>query len=1102
MKHRATLALAVALGLGACGDGGSQKLGNETVPAPPREQPPESPDPSLPEEVNFTDVTVHDPSVIRTNDGTYYIFGSHLAAAKSTDLMNWTMVADGVNDDNPLFDTYAEEAAEGIAWVGGHVGSWAADVIQLEDGKYYFYYDHCALPETGACVSRSYMGVAVSDNIEGPYSNLGLFLRSGHVGAENPGIDGNDYDGNIHPNAIDPDVFFDADGKLWMVYGSYSGGIWVMEMDATTGFPLPDQGYGTKIMGGYYSAIEGPYMFYSPESEYYYLITSFGGYEQNDGYNMRVARSTSPTGPFLDASGTDMIGAAGNWNSIEPYGVKMMGGHMFVNNVGEAGTDHGYMAPGHNSAYYDEETGKHFLIFHTRYPHLGEGHSVRVHEMFINEDGWLVTAPHRYVPLVGENIVDGIDLRGTYQFINHEHDINREAKVSSYLTLEPWGVISGDYAGSYRFDDDNNITLDIDGLGSFSGKLSWQYNDNSERLTPTFTALSSDGVTIWGSQLDNPSDEETVGRIVAELAAGMPSSSQSNIELPTTGALGATIEWQTDKPEYINTSGIVSRPNAGEADAQVTLTATVTLNGVTTTEQYVVIVPARKPYNRVAQYSFEGNLDDQLGYNATATETGTTPDSTDGAVLYAAGQSQQAVWLDGTSGVRLPDGLINNYEYTVSMWVNPTVITGFTPAFFGAQANDNWLSLLPQSWDGNTMLWSGSQRWYDASTGLRIPENAWSHLAFSVKQGVVKVYVDGEERFSGGNFQDLFSGGAGVFTLGVNYWDLPFNGLIDELKIYEGALSAAEIQNLDIVPLPAADLVVSAAELLDIGDTSSLREDIYLPTTGAYAAAVSWESSNPAVISTLGEVTRPAAGEPDATVTLTATITLDGETATKQFTAVVRSNGLPTPLAWYSFDGDDLSDAQGYFAAGTPTAGLIGSEGGNIQYADRAEGRALVLDGASGVELPNNLITDNTYSFALWLNPTELNQFTPAFFGYANSDSWVSVVPMGTDAVSNNTMVWSGTSWYDAGAGQQIPTGSWSHLVVTLNGDALTIYINGEEAFSGTGFPDVFGAAAATGFAIGVNFWDTPFNGQVDELMIFDEVISASDAAQFYLQQQ
>ena len=37
--------------------------------------------------VTIKDVAVHDPSIIE-EDGTYYIFGSHMAAAKTTDLIN------------------------------------------------------------------------------------------------------------------------------------------------------------------------------------------------------------------------------------------------------------------------------------------------------------------------------------------------------------------------------------------------------------------------------------------------------------------------------------------------------------------------------------------------------------------------------------------------------------------------------------------------------------------------------------------------------------------------------------------------------------------------------------------------------------------------------------------------------------------------------------------------------------------------------------------------------------------------------------------------------------------------------------------------------
>ena len=92
-----------------------------------------------------------------------------------------------------------------------------ADVIQLADGKFYMYYNACK------GIPRSAMGVAVADQIEGPYKDTGIILKSGMWGEISE--DGTVYDATKHPNVVDPDVFFDKNGKLWMVYGSYSGGI-------------------------------------------------------------------------------------------------------------------------------------------------------------------------------------------------------------------------------------------------------------------------------------------------------------------------------------------------------------------------------------------------------------------------------------------------------------------------------------------------------------------------------------------------------------------------------------------------------------------------------------------------------------------------------------------------------------------------------------------------------------------------------------------------------------------------------------------------------------------------------------------------------------
>ena len=335
----------------------------------------------------FKSVSVHDPSIIKADDGYYYIFGSHMAAARSEDLMSWTSISTNAQSGCTLVENVQTQMKEALSWAKTNT-FWAPDVQQLKDGRYYYYYCTC---EGSSPLSA--MGLAVSDKPEGPYEDLGVFLKSGAPG----------YNATIYPNVVDPHTFFDKEGKLWMVYGSYSGGIYILEMDPETGFPLEGQGYGKKLLGKNHSRIEGPYLLYSPDTDYYYLFLSFGGLNANDGYNIRVCRSRNPDGPYEDALGQDMIKCGGKpgtfFNDVDyvGYGVKLMGGYKFdlvdtdTNRMTQA-----YRSPGHNSAYYDPETGRYFIIFHTRFANSGEMHTVRVHQMYMNEEGWPVVSPVRY----------------------------------------------------------------------------------------------------------------------------------------------------------------------------------------------------------------------------------------------------------------------------------------------------------------------------------------------------------------------------------------------------------------------------------------------------------------------------------------------------------------------------------------------------------------------------------------------------------------------------------------------------------------------------------------------------------------------------------
>lgn len=446
---------------------------------------------SLPEP-KFREVSVHDPSIIRVSDGTFYIFGSHMTAARSTDLMSWEMFSRNADTGCKLVDHVQEEMAEALRYAKTTT-FWAPDVQQLGDGRYYLYYCTC---EGSSPLSA--LGLAVSGRPEGPYRNLGIFLKSGGPG----------YDATKLPNVIDPCVFFDKDGRLWMVYGSYSGGIYILQMDPETGFPLEGQGYGKKLLGKNHARIEGPYILYSPDTDYYYLFLSFGGLNAADGYNIRVCRSRNPDGPYVDALGQEMIECGGKAGTFfhdpdyEGYGVKLMGGYCFEPAEGDTPKRTAYRSPGHNSAFYEPETGRYFLVFHTRFADRGEQFRVRVHQMRMNSDGWPVVLPHRYA---GENPekVPAEQQAGAYKVILHERDINKTEHTSRVITLEPDGSVTGELTGSWQCADGQTFRCVLNGI-AYDGVMNPAYNDTEKVWTVCFTALDETGAALWGTRRVHP----------------------------------------------------------------------------------------------------------------------------------------------------------------------------------------------------------------------------------------------------------------------------------------------------------------------------------------------------------------------------------------------------------------------------------------------------------------------------------------------------------------------------------------------------------------------------------------------------------------------
>ena len=147
---------------------------------------------------------------------------------------------------------------------------------------------------------------------------------------------------------------------------------------------------------------------------------------------------------------------------------------------------------------------------------------------------------------------------------------------------------------------------------------------------------------------------------------------------------------------------------------------------------------------------------------------------------------------------------------------------------------------------------------------------------------------------------------------------------------------------------------------------------------------------------------------------------------------------------------------------------------------------------AAGVRLPGGLIAGPEYTVSMSLRPAALTPFTTAFFGAVDLDRWMSLVPLGWDGA---TMLWSGSQpWHDARTLQLIPANEWTHVAFTVDGGDVTVYLDGVPTFAGTGFPDRFSGAEAT-FALGVNWWDAPFHGDIDGLTVWSSALTAEDVA-------
>lgn len=287
-----------------------------------------------------------DPSIIKAKDGYYYAYGTqdnwgdgvdHLVPiVRSQDLTKWEFVRDA-------FEVRPQWKPDG--------GIWAPDISLHKDGKYYLYYSLSLWGDPNPGI-----GIATSEKPEGPFSDRGELFTSESIGVT---------------NSIDPFYYEDSDGKAYLFWGSFNGiyGIGLSEDGLHTvgdKFPVADIQY------------EAPYII--KRDGYYYFFGSSGSCCEGafSTYHVKIGRSKSIQGPYLDKDGVDLT-TNGGTIILQANAEPDSQGKQFV-------------GPGHNAVITDEE-GNDWIVYHAidaDDPTLMNGASKRpmMIDPIVWKDGW------------------------------------------------------------------------------------------------------------------------------------------------------------------------------------------------------------------------------------------------------------------------------------------------------------------------------------------------------------------------------------------------------------------------------------------------------------------------------------------------------------------------------------------------------------------------------------------------------------------------------------------------------------------------------------------------------------------------------------------
>ena len=331
---------------------------------------------------NDTYIRIHDPTTIRSFDGTFMLFsttgGSNDKGIKaryySAKEDKWVGSGDVLTGDS------APQWLK-ILYPNNQEKFWAPD-LPFPDRKIMYYSTWSFSGQDGVASIGRAEGTGTAPDIKWVDDGKPVVSTDKYT-----------YD-NGGPCAIDPSVFEDYDGRLWLSFGSHGlidgppdfGGIWIVELDPITGH-IPDTtdpvwtpenpaythiaNYGETRYNE--NNVEAPFIF--KHNGFYYLFVNWDRCcnDVDSDYRIFVGRAKSPTGPYVDKTGKSLFDG---------------GGSLLIESEGR------FIGPGHAGIFQDKG-GKFCFSFHY-YDREDSGRAKLALRELIWEENWPVVTARDY----------------------------------------------------------------------------------------------------------------------------------------------------------------------------------------------------------------------------------------------------------------------------------------------------------------------------------------------------------------------------------------------------------------------------------------------------------------------------------------------------------------------------------------------------------------------------------------------------------------------------------------------------------------------------------------------------------------------------------